>query len=171
MRMNRGGSECQRYLSTMDIMPRRGRIRAPCNAAGRCPRSAHGIRRCGLDGAAPYGLHIKAGYPGRARRRSHCARAIARAACKPSSARGHPMATRPLYVTCARNTACRCVLSMPILMTNRAISRLRLARCAMPRHGDMFANFVPNRAHRGRRLVSVPRILRRTRGNIFDERH
>ena len=52
------------------------------------PRSAYGIRRCGLDGAAPYGLHIKAGYPGRARRRSHCARAIARAACKPSSARG-----------------------------------------------------------------------------------
>ena len=79
----------------------------------------------------------------------------------------HPMATRPLYVTCARNTACRCVLSMPILMTNRAISRLRLARCAMPRHGDMFANFVPNRAHRGRRLVSAPRILRRTARKHF----
>ena len=60
-----------------------------------------------------------------------------------------------------------CVLSMPILMTNRAISRLRLARCAMPRHGDMFANFVPNRAHRGRRLVSVPRILRRTARKHF----
>lgn len=61
----------------------------------------------------------------------------------------------------------RCVLSMPILMTNRAISRLRLVRCAMPRHGDMFANFVPNRAHRGRRLVSVPRILRRTARKHF----
>ena len=50
---------------------------------------------------------------------------------------------------------------------DRAISRLRLARCAMPRHGDMFANFVPNRAHRGRRLVSVPRILRRTARKHF----
>ena len=59
------------------------------------------------------------------------------------------------------------LLSMPILMTNRAISRLRLARCAMPRRGGMFASSASGRGHRERRLVSALRILRRTARKHF----
>ena len=55
------------------------------------------------------------------------------------------------------NMACRCVLSMPILMMNRAISRRLPARCAMPRRGGMSASSAPRRGHRERRLVSAPR--------------
>ena len=46
--------------------------------AGRCPRSALWYQAVRTDGAALMAWYIKAGYPGRARRRSHCARAIAR---------------------------------------------------------------------------------------------
>lgn len=58
---------------------------------------------------------------------------------------------------CAQYGLGRCVLSMPILMMNRAISRRLPARCAMPRRGGMSASSAPRRGHRERRLVSAPR--------------
>lgn len=58
---------------------------------------------------------------------------------------------------CAQYGLGRCVLNMPILMMNRAISRRRRARCVMPRREDMFASSAPRRGHRERRLVSAPR--------------
>ena len=64
---------------------------------------------------------------------------------------------RDVYKRQAHNMACRCVLSMPILMMNRAISRRLPARCAMPRRGGMSASSAPRRGHRERRLVSAPR--------------